>query len=231
MTKTKDEYLGVEMLSYPTNASLIPYLALHQDYSERAVSLCDIEEDYDSAHYESIAVKRLLTGDRGHYGPIEHLQFVFTIAGFPHLVMQQLRTHRVGVSFDVQSLRYTGTRLVEASNGGRALESVFYLPDEWTEEDIEFHKIVLARYCKERETCKEERARYCIPYNVRQHFVLSANLRALFHLFDVRLKGDVQDITRECVGMIFNCCERSGVVPTLFQWYKENRYNKGRLAP
>jgi len=39
-----------------------------------------------------------------------------TVGLVPHSVMQQARTHRVGVSFDVQSMRYTGDGL-SAANG------------------------------------------------------------------------------------------------------------------
>ena len=41
--------------------------------------------------------------------------------------MQQARTHRVGVSFDVQSFRYTGKQFVEVIEGKKDIEDVFYL--------------------------------------------------------------------------------------------------------
>ena len=56
----------------------------------------------DEARAGEICVKRLLAGERGHYGPLEHAQIVLNVGWFPHSVMQQARTHRVGVSFDVQ---------------------------------------------------------------------------------------------------------------------------------
>jgi thymidylate synthase (FAD) len=42
-------------------------------------------------------------------------------------MMQQVRTHRVGVSFDVQSFRYTGQRIVNVAEGKQDVEEVFYL--------------------------------------------------------------------------------------------------------
>ena len=69
----------------------------------------------------------VLSGERGHYGPLEHAQIVLNVGWFPHSVMQQARTHRVGVSFDVQSMRYTGERIAKAADGELDLEEVFYL--------------------------------------------------------------------------------------------------------
>jgi thymidylate synthase (FAD) len=58
---------------------------------------------------------------------MEHAQIVLNVGWFPHSVMQQARTHRVGVSFDVQSMRYTGDRICRAALGELDLEEVFYL--------------------------------------------------------------------------------------------------------
>jgi thymidylate synthase (FAD) len=74
---------------------------MHQDYAEgfAADDPCPSEQQAGA-----IAVKRLLSGERGHYGPLEHAQIVLNAGWFPHSVMQQARTHRVGVSFDCQCL-------------------------------------------------------------------------------------------------------------------------------
>jgi thymidylate synthase (FAD) len=74
---------------------------MHQDYSENFV----FDEDPPSeSEAGALIVKHLLAGERGHYGPLEHPAITFNVGGFPHSVMQQARTHRVGVSFDVQCL-------------------------------------------------------------------------------------------------------------------------------
>jgi thymidylate synthase (FAD) len=41
--------------------------------------------------------------------------------------MQQARTHRIGVSFDVQSGRYTSKRILRVNQGELPVEEVFYL--------------------------------------------------------------------------------------------------------
>ncbi|MDB9511884.1 FAD-dependent thymidylate synthase [Kamptonema animale CS-326] len=93
----------VEVISQTPNPQQVIYAALHQDYTENFVF--DERDSWPSdAQCGEIIVKRLLAGERGHYGPLEHPQIVFNCGYFPHSVMQQARTHRVGVSFDVQCL-------------------------------------------------------------------------------------------------------------------------------
>ena len=47
-----------------------------------------------------------LKADRGHWGPLEHPSLSLMIQA-DHNTMMQLRTHRVGCTFDYQSMRYT----------------------------------------------------------------------------------------------------------------------------
>ena len=97
------EKFRVEVISQTPNPQQVVYAALHQDYTENFVF--DERDSWPSeAECGEIIVKRLLAGDRGHYGPLEHPQIIFNCGYFPHSVMQQARTHRVGVSFDVQCL-------------------------------------------------------------------------------------------------------------------------------
>jgi thymidylate synthase (FAD) len=93
----------VEVISKTPNPQQVMYAALHQDYSEGFVF--DERDTWpDEQKCGEVIIKRLLAGDRGHYGPLEHVQIVFNCGYFPHSVMQQARTHRTGISFDVQCL-------------------------------------------------------------------------------------------------------------------------------
>ena len=116
----------VDLIAATPNPQQCVYAAMHQDYCEGFVA-----EDRDSWPDETqageICVKRLLAGERGHFGPLEHAQIVLNVGWFPHSVMQQARTHRVGVSFDVQSMRYTGERICRAADGELDLEDIVYL--------------------------------------------------------------------------------------------------------
>ena len=114
----------VDLIAATPNPQQCVYAAMHQDYSEGFVA-GDRDNWPDETKAGEICVKRLLSGERGHYGPMEHAQIVLNVGWFPHSVMQQARTHRVGVSFDVQSMRYTGDRICRAADGALNLEEVF----------------------------------------------------------------------------------------------------------
>jgi len=105
-----DPYFRVEVLSKTERPNLLSYLAMHQDYSEEAVY-----HEYDKLAElpENELGERLIRNciKYSHWGILEHPSITLNCSGFPHSVMVQARTHRVGVSFDVQSQRYTGKRI------------------------------------------------------------------------------------------------------------------------
>ena len=93
----------VQVIAQTPNPQQAIYAAMHQDYAEAFV--WDERETFPSEEKcGEIIVKQLLAGNRGHYGPLEHPQIVLNCGWFPHSTMQQIRTHRVGISFDVQCL-------------------------------------------------------------------------------------------------------------------------------
>ncbi len=75
---------------------------MHQDYAEGFV-WSERDRWPDEEKCGEVIVRSLLAGNRGHYGPLEHPQIILNCGWFPHSTMQQIRTHRVGISFDVQS--------------------------------------------------------------------------------------------------------------------------------
>jgi thymidylate synthase (FAD) len=121
-----DSRFRVDLIAATPNPQQCIYAAMHQDYSEGYV-FDDRENWPEESRAGKICVKRLLAGDRAHYGPLEHGQIILNVGWFPHSVMQQARTHRVGVSFDVQSLRYTGERICKVATEETDIEDVFYL--------------------------------------------------------------------------------------------------------
>jgi len=108
-----DPLFKVKVLSATTDPQRLIYSALHQDYSENFIG---DEAIPDEARCGEIAVQRLLNGGRGHFGCLEHPSISFAVGWFPHSVMQQARTHRAGTSFDVQSGRYSGQRIVDLAD-------------------------------------------------------------------------------------------------------------------
>ena len=238
-----DPYFRVTLLSRTEQPQTLIWQAMHQDYSEQYVAYEDPPCESEAGN---IAVKRLLQGGRGHYGPLEHPSITFSVGWFPHSVMQQARTHRVGVSFDVQSMRYTGDRICKAAADRLPLEEVFYLRPvgEYTDrqgkkyaytanlraEDVErCYDAAEAYTCKLELGFAEEHARGILPFDYRQHFVVSFNVRSLMHFLDLRAKADAQWEIRQLCELMWPHFQEWA--PEIASWYRDHRWGKARLAP
>jgi len=243
---TMDSRFRVDLIAATPHPQQCVYAAMHQDYSEGFVF--DSRASWpDETKAGEICVKRLLAGDRGHYGPLEHGQIVLNVGWFPHSVMQQARTHRVGVSFDVQSLRYTGVRICDAATGELDLEDVFYIRPAGTYRDPDSGKAyeyTTQKRALDVKRCHEaalsyrfsvclgepfEQARGLIPFDVRQHFVVSFSLRAFLHFLDLRAKLDAQDEIRQLCDLMWPHLQ--SWAPEIAAWYHQHRWAKARLAP
>ena len=243
MSPERDSYFRVAVLASTPEPQTVCWYAMHTDYSENFVS--DENPPTEPAAGRAL-VKHLLAGERGHYGPLEHPAISFNCGWFPHSVMQQARTHRVGVSFDVQSGRYTSKRIIDVTTGHRNVEEVFYIRPAgaytdrqgkkytYTEDD---RRIDLAR-CREsashfaaqlRQGFAEEHARDLIPYAIRQHFVMSVNLRSLMHLLDLRYKRDAQLEIQQLCDLLWP--HFASWAPEVAEWYRSTRLHRARLAP
>ncbi len=242
-------------LQYRPN--LVSYLAMRQDYSPDPIYL-----KYDQ--FENLTEEEL--GRRvwdhavrfNHFGVMEHSGLVFNVVGFPHDVPMQHRTHRVGVSFDVMSQRYTGKHfysqyqkdLLTATGNifsDSFIKKYFYLDimgqsysnREGTmyvnNREIEQIRIAGIRsqliiYCQLLEKgVPEERARRDLPQGIRQHYVFSCNPRSLEHLLDVRTSKDVQFEFRLLSELFMQFYQVFN--PVMAEKYQKKRYGKNRLAP
>lgn len=240
-----DPRFRVALIAATPNPQQCVYAGMHQDYSEGFVAE-DPSSWPDETKAGEVCVKRLLAGERGHYGPLEHAQIVLNVGWFPHSVMQQARTHRVGVSFDVQSMRYTGDRICKAASGALPLEEVFYLRPEGNYSDRQGKKYAytaeqrqidlgLCQQAAERYSdllqagFAEEHARGILPFDYRQHFVVSFSLRAFLHFLDLRAKLDAQQEIRELCDLMWPHLQ--GWAPQFADWYEKSRLHKARLAP
>lgn len=238
-----DNLFRVECLNATPDPQRTCWWAMHQDYSERFVFNEDPPGETEAGQ---ICVRLLLAGERGHYGPLEHPQITFNVGFFPHSVMQQARTHRVGVSFDVQSMRYTGDRICKAALGELPIEEVFYLRPAGTYRDrhgkhYEYTQVQrmidliicrdsAARYRMATERgMAEEHARGILCFDYRQHFVVSFSLRALLHFLDLRAKRDAQLEIQQLCDLLLPHLQ--SWAPEIADWYITNRFRKARLAP
>lgn len=144
------------------------------------------------------------------------------------------------------SFRYTGKRILDVVAGQQELEDVFYLRPvgtysdrqgkkyEYTQEqrqqDLDWCQQACQRYADRiQQGLAEEHARGLIPFDVRQHWVMSANARSLMHLLDIRGKYDVQMETRMMTELMFTQFQQW--MPEVANWYEKTRWRKGPLAP
>lgn len=235
------------------------WAGMHQCYAHRYVWE-EIQEGALPSDEKAgeLLVKHLLAGGRGHYGPLEELGITVAFGYMPHSVMQQLRTHRIAVTFDCQSMRYTSQGLLDAhSQIGildlghapdiEALERVFYLrqPGPYRdrfganyiysemerEADLELCWECLKRYADRIEGgCSEEHARGILPFDYRQHFVVSFNnIRSLWHMLDLRMKLDAQGEAQHAMTLLWEATK--GIAPQLQDWYQAIRAGKAKLSP
>lgn len=208
--------------------------AMHQCYSSEPVYGCPITEEQAGQK----VVEKLLKGDKGHYGPLEHPQISLSCSYFPHSTVSQLTRHRLA-TFDVQSFRYTSI------NPETPIDDVFYFrkPGTYTSREGQFqitgamHAFALEQAQKAVRNYQSlieanipcETARSVLPHDYRQHFIMSVNLRSLIHLLDIRHKPDCQLEIQIWASMVLAQFEQW--CPEIAGWYKSTRLNKARLAP
>jgi thymidylate synthase (FAD) len=237
----QDKYLDVKLMSYTDRPNCIVYQGLHQCVIHESVFYSALDEDKAG----EIIVKRLLEGNRGHYSPLELASFVFNVIGYPHDVIGQATRHRTGVSFSIQSFRYTGEFLMSATR--EDIERYFYLPPvgtlmldrqgnkkKYTENmrlrDLDFIMIAVLKY----QECvlagvPYEDARRILPAGYRQNFVVGFNARSLLHFCDLRAKANAQTEIQDLAERLFNIF--SNYMPEVANWYQKNRMGKAILSP
>ncbi|NEQ40488.1 MAG: FAD-dependent thymidylate synthase [Okeania sp. SIO3I5] len=149
-------------------------------------------------------------------------------------------------SFDVQSYRYCSGKVIAVADGKTDIETAFYLRPvgeysdrqgkkyyysaEQREKDLEWCLEAAKKYQIDLELgMSEEHARGKIPFDYRQHFVVSFNCRSLLHFLDLRYKKNAQlEIQKLCELMWPHVQDW---VPNIAEWYEKNRLGKSRLAP
>jgi len=235
--------MKVIVLRKTENPQQLVWASAHQCVSPDSLEFTKMP---DEAMAGEFVVKHLLAGNRGHYSPLEAPAISFNVVGFPHSTMQQFRTHRIGIHFSVQSFRYTGQQIIDVAEGKRSVEDVFYFRPlghytdrngkryEYTEVNLENDKEVCrnaAHYYAMRvnQGFSEEHARDLIPFNIRQHWAMSCNVRSLMHLLDLRAPANAQLECNVLCDQLMN--HFTEWTPAIAQWYLDNRWRKARLSP
>lgn len=233
----------------------ISALVMHNDYSEKYV----LDEPWwlnlGEKEAGNLVVERCLK--YGHWSVLESCYFSFGVKGAPHSVMQQLRTHR-HLAFQVQSFRYSGKRFDDWYNkystdllgkkSYKEIKQLFYVREpgiyadrqgnrvDWSEADqIQAYGDLINYLAKVIHSCRIKRKmpyemfRDFLPAGYRQNFVVSGNLRAFLHLFDMRLPKDAQLECQVIVQQIANLLE--SLCPEIMKFYNKKRAGKNKLAP
>lgn len=143
------------------------------------------------------------------------------------------------------SMRYTGDRIVKCASGEVDIEEVFYLrpighyvdrqghkyhyDEEWRARDLTICFLGASQYAHDIEKgMSEEHARGKLPFDFRQHFVVSMNMRSLGHLLTIRGKRDAQlEIQQMCQLMLPHY---EAWAPEIYSWFFTKQWQKGRLA-
>lgn len=246
MTKTivNDPYFRVEVLSATKNPQQLSWLDAHQCYCEDFV-YDRLDKAPDDSTSGEFVIKHNLAGGRNHFGVLENSSITFNVGWFPHSTMQQVTRHRL-MSFGVQSGRYTSKRFLDVVSGKRDVEEVFYLRPEgfytnrqgkkydYTEDerelDLAYCEEACHRYARKIEQgMPEEQARGIIPFDFRQHFVMSGNARALMHVMDLRWKKDAQPEIQQLSELLFEHFQ--WWMPEIAEYYYNTRAKKAKLAP
>lgn len=252
----QDPHFRVEVVNSTPDPNYTCWVAMHQDYSEGAAIDSPIlgNDKYDEEWFGNKVVEHCL--NHGHFGPIEHPALTVNAIGFPHSVMQQLRTHRL-LTFDVQSMRYSGMRIanlgktlgttdVQGEEEQRIIEDVFYLrpvghyvdrqgkkyyyDEQWRTDDVQVCRLAAIKYWKDTDRgMSEEHARGTLPFDFRQNFVVSFNMRALMHLIAVRGMADTQIETQTFIRFVVTRFVEWS--PVIGGWFEKKHYGKNRLAP
>jgi thymidylate synthase (FAD) len=218
--------ISVEIVRSTIGPQTLVYWAMrsckHDDYaSEQAISESEAGE---------LICKHLLGkhDTKGHWGPFEHPQITVFSRYVPQYVLNQLRTHRVGVTFDAYSMRDGKRELAGKILKGKATLSEFFEYDAFKNDGDDYFYEALAKYHEISET-DPELARSYLPSCYLTSFMMSANLRSALHLCDLRLKGDVQSSTVDWCIKFYKCLEQW--CPEVCNWYNQNRYGKAALSP
>ena len=224
-----------------TNApQTLAYLALHTDYSPDYVT----ETAASEGKCGEVTVDRLLKGNRGHWGPLEHANLTLAIR-CDHNTLMQLARHRL-LSFDIQSMRYTSDQFCRVGRGHVDVEEVFYVRPKgiyesrdkkgyaWSDRDVALTNERIIDACKSYAVdidrgVAPEHARMMLPTCYLQNAVVTGNLRAWLHVCEIRNKLNAQLEIRTVTELI--ALELQKWCPEVMQWWRQNRDRKAVLAP
>lgn len=173
--------------------------------------------------------------DQGHFSPFEHLIMKFHVKA-PIFVVRQWFRHRIGMSPNEMSRRYTSKQADE-----------FYIPDhiraqdtknkqgsfrtnqkELEQQDIALIEASYERSYQDYKTLLEhgvarEMARMVLPVGQYTEFYITINLRALMHFIDLRADSHAQWEIQEYAKALAKFFEEK--FPYTYKYFIEHHYS------
>jgi thymidylate synthase (FAD) len=168
--------------------------------------------------------------DMGHMNILEHSSFTFLVE-CSRVVSHQMVRHRF-LSFTQESLRYVDKDLEDFEiclpeigqdyNVGDGEGHKYYHVQGYIHNTIDEHLelMITADYSK----LKNEDLRYTFPLATKTRFILTANARALFNFFDLRICNRAQAETREVALKLYRECLIA--CPEIFKWWLPRCWGK-----
>lgn len=194
----KQDKLTVKLLSYTADPEQNIVAAIRQCYSP--VGAKELKQKTNKETRERL-IKQVIAS--GHLSTMEHASFTFAIEGVSRVTEIQLIRHRIGCSYSIQSGRY-----VKRSG------AQYVIPPSILNGD----KKILAKVKKHFENTqklynelldlgvKAEDARYCQPQSLKTKIVVTMDVRALLHFFNLRCcrraQWEIQALANEMLKLV-----------------------------
>jgi thymidylate synthase (FAD) len=224
--------MKITLLSATTNPQKTCAIAARVCYSEYDAmkDLGNLSEQ-ESANW---LIDACLT--KKHFSPLEHASFSVQVQDAYHAMVMQLRTHRVGVQFQVQSMRYTSKRFLDESIKTEDLfhfrkeDKTYYDRKGNSYKSDKNTKLLMCETTRQnyidliRSGVAEEEARDVLGSGYLQNFVMTCNLRSFFHLVAMRSPSNAQIECQEFIAECYSTLLSNEWASELLNWHK-NKYD------
>ena len=203
----KQDRLKVELLSSTQDPEQNVVAAIRQCYSQ--VGAKEIKQKTDKETRERL-IRQVINS--GHTSTLEHASFTFSIEGVSRVTEIQLIRHRIGCSYSIQSGRY-----VKRGNAQYVIPPAILGGDKKILKKVRDHFDDTQKLYNELIDLgvKAEDARYCQPQSLKTKIVVTMNIRALLHFFELRCckraQWEIQHLANEMLKIVKN------KAPTIFE--------------
>ena len=203
----KQDRLKVELLSSTQDPEQNVVAAIRQCYSQ--VGAKEIKQKTDKETRERL-IRQVINS--GHTSTLEHASFTFSIEGISRVTEIQLIRHRIGCSYSIQSGRY-----VKRGNAQYVIPPAILKGDKKILKKVRDHFDNTQKLYNELIDLgvKAEDARYCQPQSLKTKIVVTMNIRALLHFFELRCckraQWEIQHLANEMLKIVKN------KAPTIFE--------------